>query len=184
MAINAQVTNAPITAAQAPVTATKKSPLELMVMQHAMAQNSDPNTMMGLALGRLLRGLFDDWKERYDARGLLNRMAEMDENKRAEILANLAKYNPTQYQRTQEYLAKKGGTWDTWQNPPQPAPQTADTTALVSQTPPTSDLSGINLNARARQPNLLGDTDFWKQRVTTPENNWNQWSDVFKRVRW
>ncbi|MBQ6298643.1 MAG: hypothetical protein IJK81_13345 [Selenomonadaceae bacterium] len=173
--LNNQVTNAPLTS-------TRKSPLELMVMQQAMAQNSDPNTMFGLALGKLLRGLFDDWKSRYDARDVMKGVANFKENDRNEFLSRLSATNPQQHQIIQKYLAKNGGNWDAWKNPPQ---TTSDTTALVNQTPPTSDLSGINLTARGRtNSNLLGDIDFWKQRVTTPENNWNQWSNLFNRAGW
>ena len=50
-------------------TTSRKSPLELMIMQQAMAQNADAKTLAGFAFGKLLRGIFDDWKERYTARG-------------------------------------------------------------------------------------------------------------------
>ena len=145
----------------APVS-TRKTPLELLIAQQAMAQKADPNTMAGFALGKLLRGLFDDWKERYDARGTLNRMAEMDENKRSEILSFLEKNNPTQYQRTQEYLAKNNGTWNGWGKSSQ------------APTQPTQK--------------LLGDTDFWSQRTPTEpwrdDENWNKWRNIFSGTGW
>ena len=161
---------------------TKKSPMELLIAQQAMAQKADANTMVGFALGKLLRGLFDDWKERYDARGTLNRMAEMDPNKRNEILAFLEKYNPPQHQRMQEYLAKNNGTWDGWNNSPQ------NTAAPTIQTPQ-QDNSGVNSNARAVQQttaNLLGDTDFWTQRtqMTNTDDDWNKWRNLFNGVGW
>ena len=56
----------------APATTARKSPMELMIMQQAMAQNGDAKTLFGFAIGKLLRGLFDDWKERYDARGIFD----------------------------------------------------------------------------------------------------------------
>ena len=181
---------------------TRKSPLELMIAQQAMAQNADAKTLAGFAFGKLLRGIFDDWKERYDARGLLNRMAEMDPNKRNEMLDYLAQYNPAQHQRMQEYLAKNDGTWADWNNQTQSTPRisnptTPQTTVPPIQTPQQSEISGFNPNARTVQQTtkkLLGDTDFLNQReVTTDEPwqddaNWNQYKwnsldDALKSLR-
>lgn len=50
----------------------KKSEWEKLLAQMAMAQKMDARTMAGFALGKLLRQIFDNWKERYDARGDLN----------------------------------------------------------------------------------------------------------------
>lgn len=49
----------------------KKSAWEKMMAQLSMAQKMSPDTMAGFALGRLLRGGFDQWKENYDKRGEL-----------------------------------------------------------------------------------------------------------------
>ena len=154
-------------------------------MQQSMAQNADSKTLAGLAIGKLLRGLFDDWKERYDARDVLNQMAAMEENKRKEMLAYLEKTNPTQHRRMQEYLAKNDGTWGTWKNSPQPAPQTTSNTAAPTQAPQQSEFSGVNPNARAVQQTtqkLLGDTDFWQPWDN--DRNWNKWGNLFSGAGW
>jgi len=40
-----------------------------MMQMMAMASKMDTNSMLGFALGKLLRGGFDQWKNRYDERG-------------------------------------------------------------------------------------------------------------------
>ena len=156
----------------APVS-TKKTPMELLIAQQAMAQKADANTMTGFALGKLLRGLFDDWKERYDARGLLNDVnALKDKNKQAEALANIEKTNPQQHQLMQDYINEDGSKW-----------------ASLRQNP--TEVSSINQNARAVQQaptKLLGDTDFWSQRTTSEpwrdDENWNKWRNLFSGTGW
>ena len=148
---------------------TRKSPMELMILQQAMGQKADAGNLAGFAVGKFLRGLFDDWKERYDARGTLNRMAEMNPNKRNEMLAFLEKNNPTQYQRMQEYLAKHDGTWDTWNKTPQP---TSSTTAPT--TPTTTPTK-----------NLLGDTSSWTKYLpdTNTDYKWD-WNKPLYEAGW
>lgn len=134
--------------------------MELLIAQQAMAQKADANTMAGFALGKLLRGLFNDWKERYDARGLLNDVnALKDKNKQAEALANLEKTNPQQHQLAQSYIDEDGSKWASLRQAP---------------TQPTQK--------------LLGDTDFWSQRTTTEpwrdDENWNKWRNLFSGTGW
>lgn len=156
----------------APVS-TRKTPMELLIAQQAMAQKSDAGTLAGFALGKLLRGLFNDWKERYDARGLLNDVnALKDKNKQAEALANIEKTNPQQYQLAQGYINEDGSKW-----------------ASLQQNP--TEVSGINQNARAVREapaKLLGDTDFWSQRTTSEpwrdDENWNKWRNLFNGTGW
>ena len=143
----------------APVS-TKKTPMELLIAQQAMAQKADANTMTGFALGKLLRGLFDDWKERYNARGLLNDVnALKDRNKQSDALANIEKTNPQQYQLMQGYMNEDGSKW-------------------------------ANLQQNSNQPTqkLLGDTDFWSQRTTSEpwrdDENWNKWRNLFSGTGW
>ena len=146
---------------------TRKSPMELMIMQQAMGQKADADNLAGFAFGKLLRGLFDDWKERYDARGLLNDInAIEDPNKRTEAFANLEKNNPRQYQIAQGYMNNPNSKW-----------------AGLQQTP---EVSGINSNARAVQKTtgkLLGDTDFLGQTWREDEN-WNKWGNLLNGVGW
>ena len=67
----------PTTAQKSPLELMRKSPLELMIAQQAMAQKADAKTLAGFAFGKLLRGIFDDWKERYTARGDLKALDNM-----------------------------------------------------------------------------------------------------------
>ena len=141
---------------------TARNPMELLIAQQAMAQKADASTLAGFALGKLLRGLFDDWKSRYDARGLLNDVnALKDTNKQAEILANLEKTNPQQYRLAQSYINEDGSKWaDLRQNPP--------------------DVSGINQNTRAVQQapvKLLGDTN-WLNKPWADNANWDKWKSL------
>lgn len=77
-----------------------------MLAQLAMAGQMNPQTMMGFALGGLLRKLFDNWKERYDTRGeWKSAMQNMDEGKRNQWWAELQQNNPKRY----AYLSKRYG---------------------------------------------------------------------------
>lgn len=149
----------------------KKSPMELLIMQQAMAQRADPSTLAGFAVGKLLRGLFNDWKERYDARGLLNDInALKDPNQRAEALANLEKTNSPLSQTAQRYLREDNGT--KWGNLAQPsAPQ-----AMPSVNP----TAGAVKEAPAK---LLGNTDWSKGNdYNFSEYNSNTLEDMLKRA--
>ena len=155
----------------APVS-TKKTPMELLIAQQAMAQKADANTMTGFALGKLLRGLFNDWKERYDTRGILNEIKARKEEDQAAALANLEKTKPQLYQLAQGYINEDGSKW-----------------ANLRQNP--TEVSSINQNARAVQQaptKLLGDTDFWSQRTTSEpwrdDENWNKWRNLFSGTGW
>lgn len=165
----------------------KRSPMELLIMQQAMAQKADAKTLAGFALGKLLRGLFDDWKSRYDARGMLNRMAEMDPNARNKMLAFLEQNNPTQHQRMLDYLSKDkehanwAGLRESLANTP--AQQTAANTSASSA--PQSEPS-VNLNARAVQQapaKLLGDTN-WAQEPWNDKTNWDKWKTLTNVGGW
>ena len=155
----------------APVS-TRKTPMELLIAQQAMAQKADANTMTGFALGKLLRGLFNDWKERYDTRGILNEIKARKEEDQAAALANLEKTKPQLYQLAQGYINEDGSKW-----------------ANLRQNP--TEVSSINQNARAVQQaptKLLGDTDFWSQRTTSEpwrdDENWNKWRNLFSGTGW
>ena len=145
--------------------AIRKSPLELLIAQQAMAQNADANTMAGFALAKLLRGLFDDWKSRYDARGILNEIKARKAEDQAAALANLEKTNPQQYQLMQGYINADGSKW-----------------ASLRQTPPQT--TGVNQNARAVQQapaKLLGDTDWLKRNdFNFSEYNSNSLDDILR----
>lgn len=139
----------------------KKSPMELLIAQQAMAQKADAKTLAGFALGKLLRGLFDDWKSRYDARGVLNEIKSRKEEDQAAALANLEKTNPEQYRLAQGYINEDGSKW-----------------ASLRQNPP--DVSGINQSARAVQQapaKLLGDTN-WAQEPWNDKANWDKWKTL------
>lgn len=182
---------------------TRKSPMELMIMQQAMAQNADSKTLAGFAFGKLLRGLFDGWKSRYDARGAQNDRI-LDPNtppeERNKLLEQIGLDNPNRAERLMRQLGERGinvGNIPQVNSPPTtssvPAPQ-----SQISQPPQQSELSGFNPNARAVQAatKLLGDTDFLKQSETTSEPwrddaNWNKykWNSLDDalnsvRMRW
>lgn len=145
----------------------KRSPMELLIMQQAMAQKADAKTLAGFALGKLLRGLFDDWKSRYDTRGVLNEIKSRKEEDQAAALANLEKTDPQQYRLAQGYINEDGSKW-----------------ASLRQNPP--DVSGINQSARAVQQapaKLLGDTN-WAQEPWTDKANWDKWKTLTNVGGW
>ncbi|MBR0287461.1 MAG: hypothetical protein IJQ82_00630 [Selenomonadaceae bacterium] len=145
-----------------------RTPWEMMMAQLAMSSQTNPQTLAGFGVGKLLRGLFDDWKGNYDARRFINdRLAGMNEQDRAEALKTLEQYNPDQYQRTMKYLDKMGiGNISPQIN--------SETTAQLSQ---------------QAVPKLLGDNPFSKTAVEQininpweDEYNWNKWStNIFGR---
>ena len=188
-----------------PAPTTRKSPMELMVTQQAMAQNSDAKTLAGLAIGKLLRGLFDDWKSRYDARGAQNDRI-LDPNtppeERNKLLEQIGLDDASRAERLARQAGERGINVDyipQVNSPPTtsgvPAPQSQIPQA--PQTPQRPEIGGFNPNARAVQQataKLLGDTDFWTQRATetdTPQTqpwddaaNWDKWRNLLNGVGW
>lgn len=171
-----------------------QSPFEQMMTRLAMVNNMDWRTLLGFGAGQLLRGLFDDWKANYNARGYAKEyLADLNPEERTEALSKLEQSNPDFYRRTLKYFDKLGiGSSST--------PQTTSNTA-TPMTPPAvqaqqqPEFSDVNPNARAVQQatqKLLGDTDFLKQRglitdeplrTSAPwqdDTNWNQykWNSV------
>lgn len=73
--------------------------LQKRLAQMAMANNSDWQTMAGLALGNLIRGGFDSWKENYDERGRL----------KTEELFNNPEWNAPNAQKTYDPANLIGG---------------------------------------------------------------------------
>ena len=172
----------------------RKSPLELMIMQQAMAQNADAKTLAGFAFGKLLRGIFDDWKERYTARGDLK---AWDNTRDA-----FGNWLPN-FQTPQDAI-------DT------PATPATPTTPAIQPTQPTRPVPQINTDwlktddkpwenpdswrkaaGLNNMPKLLGDSDSLSQRaVLTDEpfklsgdndyfnpNQWNNFDDALKIFR-
>ena len=172
-----------------------QSPFEQMMTRLAMANNMDWRTLLGFGTGRLLRGLFDDWKANYNARGYVKEyLADLNPKERGEALTKLEQSNPDLYQHTLKYLDKLG--IDSSSTPQNTSNIAAPITPPSVQTQQQPEFSGVNPNARAVQQatqKLLGDTDFLKQRgLITDEPfkltnapwqddaNWNQykWSSV------
>lgn len=118
-----------------------------------------------------MRGLFDYWKERYDARGDLNTIDNMKASEREEALARIAQNNPKRHQIMQGYINEPGSKWTDLRQNPAPQPGTGN----------------VNQNARVGQQatrNLLGDTD-WPQKQPWQDNeNWNKWKNPFNGVEW
>ena len=159
----------------------------------------------GFAVGKLLRELFNDWKERYDARGAQNDRI-LDPNTppevRNKLLEEIGLSNPGRAERLRGQLAERGIIdGDTPQanlSPPissTPAPQSQ--ILQLPQSPQQSGTSGINPNARAVQQataKLLGDTDFlarrgmaedepWRDEANWNQYKWNNADDVLKSLQ-
>lgn len=91
-------------------TNNKQNDWQKMMAQMAMAQKTSPRTMLGFAAGKLLRQLFDGWKERYDARGEVNDWLNTRTPEEIESeIAKISQTNPQRAEYMQKHLAKRRG---------------------------------------------------------------------------
>ena len=99
----------------------KKSEWEKLLAQMAMAQKMDARTMAGFALGKLLRQLFDNWKENFDARGdLKNR-----NNSNGDFVDALKRLGWTPQQSTDDGFTRAAQRLG-WTQPQSSQPQSTD----------------------------------------------------------
>lgn len=147
------------------------SPFEQMMARLNAANNMDWQTLLGFGVGRLLRGLFDDWKERYDARGIEKAVRNRKLN---DYFIPSADYSPNS-----NGMLNSANKYSQLLNV---QPQ-ADTT--VQAQPDTTGINTALTNQFARK--LLGknnsltsvaDEQYNNLPVTNPwddENNWNKY---------
>lgn len=98
------------------------TPWRKMIAQLSMAKSTDPSTLAGFALGKLLRQGFDSWKERYDARGYEKAKRELEQptpepvNPQAQSTPPYLPTRPNQTPKEYFSMSQLLGTPENWED--------------------------------------------------------------------